>query len=238
MAELAKAKLSWYRRNGTNVYEPLGTITAQVNPTELTFEKNARFAEIPIPGLDAPILQFVRGNTESVTVELFFDTTETGQAVTYQTDQVYGLVKIDPVTHAPPVCTLEWGVEFPGFWIGEEDAGGIPDQLSQTRGHFQCVVERVSQRFTLFAKDGTPLRAILGLTLKEYRTVEEQLEEIDFQSNDHTRQHVVQQGDTLPGIAARVLGSASRWRVLAEHNGLVDPRALEPGQVLEIPPIA
>lgn len=237
MSDLVKAKLSWYRRNGPNLYEPQGSVTAQVNPSELTFEKGVRLAEVAIPGLDAPILQFVRGNAETLSVELFFDTTETGQAVTYYTDQVYGLVKIDPVTHAPPVCTFEWGVEFPGFWIGEEDNGGIADQVSQTRGELQCVVERISQRFSLFAQDGTPLRAVLTLSLKEYRTVDEQIDEIAFQSNDHTRQHVVQEGDTLPGIAARLFGRAADWRALADHNRLTDPLALEPGMVLEIPPI-
>ena len=37
--------------------------------------KGAQIAEIAIPGIDSPILQFVRGQTQTLTLELFFDTT-------------------------------------------------------------------------------------------------------------------------------------------------------------------
>ena len=50
----------------------------QFNPTDLTFAKGANFAEIAIPGLDSPVLQFVAGQNEKLTVELFFDTTDRG----------------------------------------------------------------------------------------------------------------------------------------------------------------
>jgi len=48
----------------------------QFNPTEYTLSKGAQIAEIPVPGLDQPILQFVRGQTETMSLDLFFDTTE------------------------------------------------------------------------------------------------------------------------------------------------------------------
>ncbi len=50
----------------------------QYNPTELAFDKQAQLAEIAIPGLDAPLQQFVRGNAEKLTLELFCDTTDQG----------------------------------------------------------------------------------------------------------------------------------------------------------------
>ena len=90
------------------------------NPTELTFSKSAQIAEIPIPGLDSPILQFVRGQAETLAVDLFFDSTdegmgETATAVTAKTDSFYRLIKIDRTTHAPPVCRFIWGDQgFPG----------------------------------------------------------------------------------------------------------------------------
>jgi len=49
-------------------------------------------------------------------------------------------------------------------------------------------------------------------------------------------QLVVQQGDTLRSIAARVFGDASLWYVIAEENGLTDPDAsLNAGTLLRIP---
>src|SRR5258708_37089535 len=53
-------------------------IDAQFNPTELTPTKGEQFAEIAIPGLDSPVLQFIRGVSETVSLELFFDGTDSG----------------------------------------------------------------------------------------------------------------------------------------------------------------
>src|SRR5215217_2058146 len=85
----------------------------QFNPTELSFDKNVQIAEISIPGLDAPLQQFVRGQAEKLTVELFFDSTEDGMgegatSVTTYTDQILQLMKIEPSRHAPPVCAFMW----------------------------------------------------------------------------------------------------------------------------------
>lgn len=241
---LTPVKIAWTDGHGT-AHE----VRAQVNPHELTFEKSAQFAEIQIPGLDSPVLQFVRGEAETLSVELFFDTTDQQGgdqpvAVTELTDRVYELVKIDPSRHAPPICTLSWGEGFPGAFVGaapegETDAGrgGGEDQPSQRRESFRCVVERVQQRFTLFTPTGVPLRAVLTLSLKEHKTVEQQVEELGLQSADHTRAYAVQAGDTLASISARLYGDPARWRAIADHNRLHDPTAIEPGTILELPPI-
>jgi hypothetical protein len=42
-------------------------------------------------------------------------------------------------------------------------------------------------------------------------------------------------GDRLDLLAARYLGSAALWRLLARLNGVDDPSALQPGQVLRVP---
>src|SRR5215510_15358995 len=87
-------------------------IPLQYNPTELSFDKSAQIAEIAIPGLDAPLQQFVRGQAEKLTLELFFDTTDKGGmgknavSVTTETDRFYQLIKIEPKRHAPPICTF------------------------------------------------------------------------------------------------------------------------------------
>lgn len=207
------------------------------NPTEFTLNKAAQIAEIAIPGLDAPVLQFVRGQTETLTLDLFFDSTETGTGelalpVTMYTDAFYQLIKIDPETHAPPVCAFDWGgiVGFPGAWLTDQ-------WITQSRGKFQCIVESVRQRFTLFSPLGMPLRATLSVTLREYRTIEQQIDEIRFLSPDRTRTHVIQRGDTLNRLAADAYDDPRQWRVIAEHNEIEDPLDLKPGMVLEIPPL-
>jgi nucleoid-associated protein YgaU len=47
--------------------------------------------------------------------------------------------------------------------------------------------------------------------------------------------HVVVQGETLSGIAARVYANAATWRPIAILNGIDDPRSLEVGRHLLVP---
>jgi nucleoid-associated protein YgaU len=209
----------------------------QFNPTEYTLQKAAHIAEIPIPGLDQPILQFVRGQTETMSLDLFFDSTEDGTGpgatpVTEKTDQFYQLIKIDNETHAPPVLRFQWGQD--GF-AGSSLTGNAASQ-SRSDG-FQCIVESVKQRFTFFSSEGIPLRATLTVALREFYTLEDQISRINFHSPDQTHSYVVQRGDTLARIAATVYDDPSQWRAIAMANNITDPFDLAPGAILNAPPI-
>lgn len=211
-------------------------IPVQFNPTELSLEKGAQLADISIPGLDSPLLQFVRGQGEKLTLDLFFDTTDQGMgalatSVTTLTDQVYGLVKIEPDGHAPPICTLHWNHEFPGAHLA-------PELGNQTRTSFQCVVESVKQKFTLFSPLGVPLRATLTVSLREYKTLDEQLAQLNLNSPDRTQSHVTQAGETLTAIATQHYGQPTDWRDIADANDILDPRRIMPGAILTVPPLA
>lgn len=192
----------------------------QFNPTEYGLEKANSFAEITIPGLDSPLLQFGNGNAETLNLELLFDVTD-GDAdgdVRNLTRNLTRLARIVPTTHAPARIKLIWG--------------GLD---------FKAVVESVSEQFTLFAPSGTPLRARVTLTLKRHRSLKEQLQELKLQSADHTKTWQVRRGDRLDGIAAAAYGDPARWRLIADDPAnrevLRDPRRLEPGTVLRLPPL-
>lgn len=198
------------------------------NPKEFTVEKSNQFAEVQIPGLPSSIFQFVRGNARSVTMDLFFDSYEEGDDVRKYTDQITGwdagsmfsklpkekkgLMDIDSDLHAPPICIFIWGTFI-----------------------FQCIIERVTKRFTMFLPEGVPVRATLSVTLKEYREVEVQVKEVALQSADLSKRWVVKQGDSLWSIAAREYGNPNDWRLIAEANEIDNPRILNPGQELVIP---
>lgn len=200
-------------------------LDVQFNPTEYTLTKDNQLAEVAVPGLDSPIIQFVRGQTEKLTLELFFDSTEDGtdraaKPVTDKTDEFYDLVKIDPTTHAPPVLLFTWGgTAFPGLH----------------RKGFKCVMANVRQQFTFFSPSGTPLRAKLTVELREYKTLGEQLRQLKLQSSDHTKADVVRAGDTITGIAFRAYGEPGDWRRIADANGIEDPMTLTPGTILRVP---
>jgi nucleoid-associated protein YgaU len=48
-------------------------------------------------------------------------------------------------------------------------------------------------------------------------------------------QHVFSQGDTLSGLAHRHYDDWRLWRIIADRNGVKDPRRIEPGTTLLIP---
>jgi hypothetical protein len=230
MEQLEKATLVATYHNGDMDFIPV-----QYNPTEFSFDKSVQLADINIPGLDAPLVQFVRGQSEKLTMDLFFDTTEEGMgpgatSVTTWTDMVYGLVKIEPDGHAPPICSFLWNSKFPG--------SDLPSQFgNQRRTDFQCVVESVKQKFTLFSPEGVPLRATLTVSFREYKTLDEQLRQLNLNSPDRTQSHVVQAGETLARIAAEHYRTPAEWRRIADQNGIRDPRRLTPGTFLAVPPI-
>lgn len=230
MEQLEKATLTATYHDGSSE-----RFEVQFNPTELSLDKGAQIAEINIPGLDTPLLQFVRGQNEKLNLELFFDTTEQGMgeaavSVTTLTDRVYELIKIEPQGHAPPICSFAWNNRFPGGDLSSR-AG------NQRRNSFQFVIESIKQKFTLFSPKGVPLRATLTLSLREYKTLDEQLEQLNLSSPNRTHSHVLQEGESLSGLAGRYYRRPGEWRAIAEENGIDDPRRLELGRFVEIPPI-
>ena len=207
---------------------PLLIVPCLFNPKELSVEKSNQYGEVNIPGLSSPIFQFVRGNARTVTLDLFFDTYEEGIDVRIFTDRITGwdagsmfsklpdiakgLMDIDSKLHAPPICFFVWGAFI-----------------------FQCIIERVSKKFTMFLPIGIPVRATLNVTLKEYREIEVQVKETAPQSADLTKRWVVTQGDSLWSIATKEYGDPEDWRLIAEVNNIDNPRILNPGQELIIP---
>ena len=94
------------------------------NPEEYTLSKDNNFAQVGVPGLSAPILQFVHGNMQTLEMELLVDTYEehkegnrtlnqAGEDVRNLTRKITDLMDIDPTTHAPPVLIFTPVVSLP-----------------------------------------------------------------------------------------------------------------------------
>lgn len=217
------------------------TYNVQFNPKELSFEKTAQYGEITIPGLDAPLQQYVRGNAEKLTVELFFDSTEGGMGpgakpVTEETDRVFRLIRLDGTSHAPAVVTFCWNPHFPGEGVTfPEPEGGA--EGNQIRTSFRGVAESVRQRFSLFSSEGVPLRATVTLVLREFRPLETQIPQVNPNSPNRTHGHVLALGETLSGVAETYYGQPRSWRDIALENGIEDPRRLATGRLVSVPAI-
>lgn len=198
-------------------------VMVMFNPEEYTLQRENNFAQIAVPGLSAPIIQFIHGNQQTLEMELFLDTYEAhrsgnrrindaGDDVRKLVNQVTDLMNIIPATHAPPVLLFTWA------------------SLS-----FTCVLGRTTQRFIMFKPDGTPVRARLTVTFNQYSNAELEAKEIKRETADYTKVHVIRQGETLASIAYAVYGNPRLWRPIALCNGIDDPRTLTPGRQLMVP---
>jgi nucleoid-associated protein YgaU len=183
------------------------------NPTEYQITKNNTFADIPVPGLETPLLQYVRGGSEVLSVEALVDTSDTLEDVHKRyVERLRGLMTPDSKEHAPPIVCFEWGSTA-----------------------FKGVLENLGITYVLFTPEGIPLRARLSMKIKEYRTAEEQMNDPPRRSPTVEKSYVVRRGDTLASISNAVYRSPAFWRELARANGIVDPRTLQPGIVLTVP---
>lgn len=187
-------------------------VDVMFNPTEYTIDRAASYADQTAPGLPLPILQFVRGDTQTLRVELYLDGSNTRESIAPQLEKLRYFIRIDPDLHAPPVARFEWG-----------------DHM------FQGVVTSLSERFQMFAEDGKPLRARVTVTFKRYQAAGEQLVDLKKSSPDRTHVRVVREGETLAQIAYELYGDPRQWRVIAEENDIDRPRFVPVGTPLKVP---
>ena len=195
------------------------------NPTEYTFERSNSYKSTPVPGLSSPLLQFVNGESDHLAMDLFLDDyTDPKGPTSLQVPEVEPLsrrlilisklLEIDRDLHAPPPVRFNWGPM-----------------------EFSAVIDKLTRKVTMFHPDGSPARATLSVSFKEYRTLREQLEDPRRESADKTKRRVVVGRDALWLIAAREYDDATEWPRIAEANDLDDPRDIQPGDWLTLPPI-
>ena len=132
---LLKAKFKVYKKDGS-----FETVDVQYNPSTLSFEKSPKVAEIADPRSGRAVAP-VRPRPERDADRRRCSSTRPRPAPARApaaspsiTDKFYGLVKIDPKTHAPPVCTFIWGSQLPR----RQPAADVPEPAAyrvQGPGH-------------------------------------------------------------------------------------------------------
>lgn len=215
MAKLEKAKITVIGKGKV--------IDVLFNPAEYSFDRANSFKTISVPGLGSPLIQFINGEADQLSMELFLDdytdpaSQQAGpskKSVEERIKDLSALLNIDRDLHAPPPVRFSWGhLEFTG------------------------VIEKLGRKVTLFQPNGTAARAKLTVSFKEYRTLQDQMNTPRRESADKSKRRVVIGQDSLWALAAREYKDSAQWKLIAEANDLDDPREITPGQWLVLPPM-
>jgi nucleoid-associated protein YgaU len=245
--QLEKAKI--YRAD--NLSRPV--LTCLYNPAELSTGQVNRWSDQAQADKNVGQLTFAGGDPQSLKLDLFFDTSADGSDVRRYTSALLELMMVinqnriksgaaqvesnflstliqkvkaqtegaPPPTplgplKAPPLCVFGWG-KFRSF---------------------EGYIRSVSIKFVAFLPNGTPIRAIANTDLVEY------LDESRLAPQNPTslglarKTRIVLEGETIDWIAYEEYGDPNYWRHIAQANHLVNPKALPPGLILNLPPLS
>jgi hypothetical protein len=95
----------------------------------------------------------------------------------------------------------------------------------------------ISIRYAMFRPNGDPIRAFVDLELAQAKpsTPAGQAQNPTTRAIAGLRARTVRDGDSLQSMAFEAYGDATRWRVIAEANGIDNPMKLRRGAELTIP---
>jgi hypothetical protein len=206
-------------------------VSCMFNPYQYEVRKTNSYTDDPKNNSAVPQIEFKSSGPQTLTLSLFFDTYEeykSGERINKTEDFDVSLITrklwqlMDPKTNKsagknnkipPPQVAFQWGNLL-----------------------FKAVITSMTQKFTMFSKDGTPVRATVDITFQQYRD----FQKYGYQNPTsgggpvHGIRRVVA-GDRLDTIAQESYGDSSKWRLIAEHNHISNPLGIFPGQQLTIP---
>jgi hypothetical protein len=192
------------------------TIQCAFNPKEYSITKTNVWTIKPVAGNDTPKPEF-GGMPWTIRVQLLLDVSLQSADTSIKDDAIKLLKMMESGGgggggSGPPTVTFKWGsIESP-----------------------KMVGSSMTIRFIMFRPNGEPSRALVDLELT-------QSEKATAGQNPTTRAiaglkiHTVTDGDSLQSLAYNHYRDATRWRTIAEANGIDNPFALRRGTQLTIP---
>lgn len=196
------------------------SVGCMFNPFEYTVSKTNTYKEESRNRSDVPSFEFEKAGPQTLKLTLLFDTYEDDTDVSLETNKLWKLMESKTRREGnrtkkvpPPEVAFEWGVF-----------------------RFVAVITNMTQKFTLFKPDGTPVRADVEVTFTQHKDVNDYPNQNPTSGGgDIERVWRIIAGDRIDTIAFAVYGDATRWRAIAEYNQLDDPLTLKSGRQLIIP---
>jgi Contractile injection system tube protein/LysM domain len=206
------------------------TIQVLFNPTEYTITKTNTWNFKQVKGKSLPPATFGGGNPREVALSLLLDASLLqGKSVLDITNKLFKMMDVPGgsgsggSSSAPAFVTFRWGAV----------------------DTFKAACTSLTVAYQLFRPNGEPIRADVKMQLKQTGEASTASSGSANRSQNPTTRgdgsrgmHTVQDGDTLPSIAYHAYGDATRWRVIAESNGVDNPFHLRRGTALTIPELS
>lgn len=190
------------------------------NPFEFTISKTNSYSPRPVTGINLPLVSFTNGGAQSLTLNLYFDTSRSPSNVRAFTAPLWNMMMIDPDTidtntgkGQPPQVAFEWG--------------GL---------YFKAIITTMSENFVLFDAEGVPLRSKVTITLQQFidesdlpPQIQEQLANEQAQSTQQ-----MQEGDRMDNVASQNGQQPGSYREIAEQNNIDNPQRVPNGTQLSV----
>lgn len=189
------------------------------NPNEYTLTKNNTWERKESKGKNVPSIEFKQGGSQTLKLQLLFDTYAEGTDVRDYTDLIWKMMAVDETKKnsktgksSPPHVTFEWG-----------------------KLYFTAVITTISQKFTLFLPNGTPVRTTVDITLEQH------IDEGDYKPQPVNSEAIdtdavtTDSSDRADTLAAEQTGDASNYRGMCEANGIDNPKKIPAGTSMSVP---
>ena len=220
--QLEKMKITSFSAPEMQASDKVDEFEAFINPENYSQEYKIEYNQEQGDGTSPGPMKFTRMPPQEMSFDFLFDRTgvlpDSPPAprgimpdVEHLKEMTY---EFNGDIHRPPYLMITWG------------------ELS-----FRCVLVSLQIQYKIFRPDGTPVRALVKGTFKQF--TDEQLRTLEENANspDLTHIRVVKAGDTLPLMAYRIYGDAKYYTDVAKINRLTSFRQLRPGQELIFPPL-
>ncbi|MFN8375291.1 MAG: hypothetical protein U0694_20740 [Anaerolineae bacterium] len=196
------------------------TVYCTFNPFEYTLTKQNQWSMTPTTGGNVPEPSFQSGGPQTLRLTLYFDTTMDNSDVRTYTDALWRMMMVVDANKnpksgksEPPKVSFKWG-----------------------RLYFTAYLTNMSQKFTLFKEDSTPIRCQVDITLEQKIDIDDYKDQAPLrgiQGAPKTANAV--EGDRLDNLLSRVAEEGvSALRRVAEENGIDNPLNIPPGSKLRI----
>lgn len=210
----------------------LGTFFVQINPESFVRNYTINYREDAAAGRDGTQSQYNYTQPQVMDIEFLLDATGVipANGIPEPSDLVGAVAPVELMAkiallkrvtynyigdaHEPPFVKLTWALET-----------------------FRCRLQSLNITYKLFKPDGTPLRALIKCSFKEYISNNENSAVTLATSPDLTHIRIVKEGDSLPLMCYNIYGDEGLYLEVARVNDLTNFRNLEPGQKIFFPPI-